>query len=247
MTNPRKCTKSTLAAYAATSYRPQTHGEGLNSWVYEYANASPLTKRWVGCGIEVAVHVAGEWRHEDPSGTTRDLAKNEIVRVTVGERYAHASRRHVGAGVQVGFVLYGERLRALEARAGGELRFRADAGRRDPELADFARAMMEGVENAELARIAEAYVLRHADVVDSPLVRAKKELERWMFNDLPIPMIAESAGTSATAFTRGFASTYGITPATYRIMLRTNAASRMLWMDPDRPLRDVAESCGFAN
>lgn len=242
-----KCTESTLAAYAATRFVQRTHGEGLNSWVYAYSNDTPLAKKWIGCGIEIGVHFGGEWRHEDPDGRVHDLARGEIIRTSMGERYAHATRGADASGLQVGFVVFGDRLRSLEQRAGGELRFRRDAGRADRELVDVAATMLENVDDQKIQRAVEAYVLRHADVVDSPLVRAKQELERWMFHDLPIPMLAETGGTSATAFTRGFQREYGVTPAAYRVMLRTNAASRLLWMQPTMPTREVAESCGFPN
>jgi AraC-like DNA-binding protein len=245
MVPSRKCTESTLGAYAATRLVQRTHGEGLNSWVYAYANDAPLVKRWIGCGIEIGVHFGGEWRHEEPTGRVRDLSHGEIIRVSMGEPYAHASRG--AGGLQVGFVLFGERLRDLERRAGGELRFQKDAGRADPELVDVARAMLECVEDTTIQMAVERYVLRHAEPASSPLVRAKQELERWAFNDLPMPMLADVGGTSATQFTRGFQRMYGITPATYRVMLRTNAASRLLWMNPSLPTREIAESCGFPN
>jgi AraC-like DNA-binding protein len=255
MARPRKCTESTprtLSAYAATSLAQRTHGEGLNSWTYRYANDAALVKRWIGCGIEIGVHLGGEWRHEEPSGRVHELARHEIIRTTCGERYAHATRGgapRAGRGLQVGFVLFGERLAALEHRAGGALRFHADAGRADPELVDLAHAMSGGiVDDASLAHAVEAYVLRHAEVMPaSALGRAKEELERWVFHDLPIPMVAEAGGTSATAFTRRFQATYGVTPATYRVMLRTNAAARLLWMRRELPLREVASACGFAS
>jgi AraC-like DNA-binding protein len=251
MANPRKCTESTpsLADYAATRFLQRTHGEGLNSWVYAYANRAPIQKAWVGCGIEIAVHLGGEWRHEDAAGAARELCKGEVVRVSMGETYRHASRGGGSekGGLQVGFVLFGERLRALEDAAGGELRFRRDAGRADPELVDLASTRLEGIDDAAIADAVAAYVLRHCEPVASPLVRAKRELERWFDRDLPIPMIAEAGGTSATAFTRGFLATYGVTPAAYRVMLRANAASRMLWMKPDAWARDIAEACGFPN
>jgi AraC-like DNA-binding protein len=241
MSDPRKCTELT--------YGHRTHGEGLNSWAFAFRNEAPRVKRWIGCGLEFGVHLGGEWRHQDPDGSVHDLTSGEVIRASMGERYSHASRLATGRreGRNVGFVIFGERLRDLEARAGGELRFPGDAGRHDPALADLARALLDRVEDATIQREAEAYVLRHADVVSSPLVRAKQELERWMYSDLPIPMLAETGGMSAVSFTRAFRSEYGLTPATYRVMLRTNAAARLLWMNPEMPTKTIAEECGFPN
>jgi AraC-like DNA-binding protein len=252
MSSPQtgKCTKSTplaFSAYAATRYAQRTHGEGVNSWVYRYENAEPLRKRWVACGLEIAVHFSGTWRHAWPRERARELLPGEILRGSLGQSYVH---EHFGAGapgLQTGFVVFGETLAALEREAGGELQLPADAGRVDRELVDLAAAMALGQAAIDPRAAVLDYVRRHADVVSTPVTRAKQELEHYYLSDLPIAMVAEAGGTSATAFTRRFAATYGVTPATYRVMLRTNAASRMLWMRPELSTDDIGEACGFRN
>jgi len=48
-------------------------------------------------------------------------------------------------------------------------------------------------------------------------------------------------------FARHFRATFGLTPATYRVMLRLNFASRLCWTSPELSVAELAETCGFRN
>jgi transcriptional regulator GlxA family with amidase domain len=93
-----------------------------------------------------------------------------------------------------------------------------------------------------------AFVSRRFDLSKaSPIIAAKKELERYFDRDLGMEHVcAETVGCPET-FCRQFKRDYGVTPARYRILFRLNHATRLLWMQPDWSLEKIAEECGFAN
>jgi AraC-like DNA-binding protein len=238
---------------AATSYRQRTHGP-CNSWIYRYANARRLTKEWVGCGIEIGAQVAGEWSQTSAFAGKRVHVRGDIARVSMGEAYRNAHHGARQEGVQVGFVVFTEPtsncgtdpLRGID----GELRFVKDAGLQDPLLFELCESIAAGasVADHEIAATVMAYVSRHCEVAPpTPLLRAKRQLERHFTCDLPLDMIAGEAGLHPETFARYFKRAYGATPASYRIMLRANYAARLLWSRPDLSVAEIASESGFPN
>ncbi len=244
----RKCTKSTRARaqFAGTRYVQRRHGAGVQSWSYAYENPALIAKSWVGCGLEIGVQLRGAWSFASRFHEARTYERGEICRVSFGEPYELAYEGRSRPGMQVGFVLCGDAL----ARFDGELRFRGDRGRTDASLFAFANefAHDETLTDEDVSRAVHAYLEKHAELVPlSPLVRAKRELERHFDCDLPIEHVAAAGSLHPATFVRQFKSAYGTTPVAYRIMLRANHASRLLWMQPSWSLARIALESGFAN
>jgi AraC-like DNA-binding protein len=246
-TGAHKCTKSTWSSLLAhTRYRQRTHAGGVNSWSFSYANPRLHTRSWVGCGLELGVQLRGSWHGHTRFGGRRVYRAGTIMRASVGEAYAIGYDAREGDGLQIGFVLPDALLREGE----DELRFAADSGLKDRELSQLAEWLYEQPDQASpsVADVVRAYVRRHASVVRvTPLVVAKRELERHFAFDLGMHHVTELAGIAPEAFARSLKAAYGVTPARYRIMIRVNYASRLLWSRPDMSVAAIAEQCGFPN
>jgi AraC-like DNA-binding protein len=248
MRGPRsnKCTESTPFGrlLAGTRYHQETQGGGVNSWVFEYRDMPLHTKPWVSCGLEVGVQLRGEWLHTGRFTGSREYGPGKILRGSFGEQYVLSYGGRCESGVQVGFIVCDDPLGDPD----GQLRFVNDAGICDRELLEFSEWFYRDPEAARprVVSAVRAYVQRHAVLVKStPLLTAKRELERHLACDLPMTFLAENAGLHPETFARQFRAAFGLTPAHYRVLLRTNLASRLLWSRPDLSIEQIAEECGF--
>jgi AraC-like DNA-binding protein len=245
-----ECTKSTLgqALMQTTRYSQTWIAPGLNLWVYE-SKASTVTpvKRSAGCGLEVGVVLEGELFDDTHWGGKRNRPRGTAFGSTTGERYVFWDSQHR----QVGFMLFGPLLAALEG-PDRELRF-AGLGVRDRRFVEFCRSFAERVELGlppapEVKDEVCAFVSRHFILSKtSPIIAAKKELERYFDRDLGMDHVCAGMGLRTETFCRQFKRDYGVTPAHYRIMFRLNHATRLLWMQPDWSLEKISEECGFAS
>jgi AraC-like DNA-binding protein len=241
-----KCTESTTVGrlLATTRYHQEMHGDGVNSWIFEYRDAPSQTKPWISCGIELGVQLRGEWLHRGRFTGARGYGPGSILRGSVGEQYELSYGGRSESGLQVGFIVCAEGLTHWD----GELRFVGDAGICDRELLQFSEWFDRDPEAARphVVSAVRAYVERHAVLVKpTPVLVAKRELERHVGCDLPMTLLAENVGLHPETFARQFRSTFGLTPTHYRVMVRTNLASRLLWMRPDLSIEQIAEECGF--
>ncbi len=248
-----ECTKSTGAARApqANAYVQHTIAPGINSWVFDYWNDAAVEKRAVGCGLELAVQLDGDWYNEGHITGAKLFTRGMHFGVTAGERYRHSHKRARERGRQVGFVIFGDKLESFET-PDRELRF-TDVGECDARFTEFCRSFAECVERglpppADTSREVEAFVSRRfAWSAPSPAIQAKKELERNFQFDLSMELVTERAAIHEETFCRHFTRRYGISPAAYRVLYRLNHATRLLWSRPDMTIAEIAEECGFRN
>ncbi|MEO7111514.1 MAG: AraC family transcriptional regulator [Polyangiaceae bacterium] len=259
MHDPRsvECTKSTPPPAASALARENAYvqhrvGPGINSWVFDYWNEKPIEKRAVGCGLEIAIQLEGEWNSRGHITGAKVFEPGMILGVTAGERYAHVHKKKGDkAGRQVGFVVFGEMLERLEAE-NCELRFK-NVGARDARFLEFCRLFADRIDHGlpppeDSALEVEAFIARQFDLCKaSSKIRAKKELENHFEFDLPMQLVTDAAGLHPETFCRQFTRDYGISPAIYRVLLRLNHATRLLWSRPDLTVEQIAEESGFRN
>lgn len=258
MRDPRsvECTKSTSASSVSPAARENAYVQhrvapGINSWVFDYWNEKPTEKRAVGCGLEIGIQLEGDWTCRGHITGAKVFEPGTILGVTTGESYVHVHKKTDKPGRQVGFVVFGEMLDRLEGDD-CELRFK-DIGARDSRFLEFCRGFADRIdrglpppENTTLE--VEAFIARQFDLCKaSSKIRAKKELENHFEFDLPMQLVTESAGLHPETFCRQFTRDYGISPAIYRVLLRLNHATRLLWSRPDLTVEQIAEESGFRN
>jgi AraC-like DNA-binding protein len=122
---------------------------------------------------------------------------------------------------------------------------------RDAELLDLAHAAYDarrrGLDlTAAIRRSLVAWVASHSDLsAPDPVILARREIERYWRQDLYLAHLAQGVGLQPVTFLRRFQLRYGITPVQYRIKLRLNEAARLAWLQPRRPLKEIALECGF--
>jgi AraC family transcriptional regulator len=78
-----------------------------------------------------------------------------------------------------------------------------------------------------------------------PLARARRHVERNLFADLDLTVLAAAAGLSAYHFARQFSARYGFPPMAYVRARRLEVAAERLRNMPRASLIDLALECGF--
>lgn len=76
--------------------------------------------------------------------------------------------------------------------------------------------------------------------------RVAEEIDRRLGEKISVAALAEEAGLSRSHFTRAFAGSFGETPARY-LLQRRIARARALLLETERPVTEIALSCGFAD
>ena len=225
---------------------------GTVGWVYRYRNREAArTTGWVSSGLELSVQLAGEWLHEGRWGGTRRVGPRECFAISPGETYAHSHQATGGrAGVQVGFLLLSEEHPAMRDEA-GELRWTPGlrAERRLLDLAAYVREANDAGRAPEASVVEPALAeitARHCELVPRDgVLRAKREIDRSYASPLYMRHFAEIAGMNETTFGRHYLSRFGLSPVRYRLLVRMNAAARLVASGASYRCTDIARQVGF--
>jgi AraC-like DNA-binding protein len=239
---------------------PTRFGQGVRLWrfalddevevcVATYRRTAGRRRRALATRVEVGVQLASalaqrghrQGAHVYDAGTVHELDQ--------GEAYDLA----YAAGDQPGVTVW---LSVDERFAGAldedrELILASPGPRRDPELVELARLLVgeaPPVAAAEVARtLRRNFAARARLSSPSPVIRARRLLERHFASELYLRHIADEVGMHPTTLLRDFARRYGVTPIRYRSRFRLNEAARRAWRAPALPLAQVADSCGFGS
>jgi AraC-like DNA-binding protein len=238
-------------AYGPTSYARDASlarfvvSPAVDGWSYRFSRAAGRRRGGVSARLEIGAQLEGGWRQRGAVGGDGLYAAGEVHVLDPGEAYDLAFR---GSGRVLGLSVDLDRLAGWHD-ASRELVVTPAGKAATRPLFELCRALADGRLAAdEVERALARWVEGACEATPaSPLVAARRELERHYAQDLYLRHVAEAAGMRPETFLRGFARRYGMTPIQYRIRLRLNAAARRGWLEPERPLHEIARDEGFSS
>ncbi len=225
---------------------------GLLGWEYAYANTAFMgTRDGMASGLEIDVQLAGDWSHRGARSGARVYTPGTICTISPTESYSTSFRAEGSPGLQVGFIVMHEEDEKLGG-IDGALAIANGRHIEDTRFVSFCRdlhgAFARGAPlgSEVVANELRGFVKRHAEIVPfDPLLRAKRELDRYFAQPLYLQDIADLAGVHRATFGRKFAVRFGLTPARYRVLLRLNEAARLTWSRVDLGIPEIARRVGF--
>lgn len=213
----------------------------VDVWIYRYAGSAGRRSAGVSARLEIGAQIEGAWRQRGALGGDGLFERGQVHVLNPAEAYDLAFR---DGGLVVGLTVDHERLLGASDDA-RELRV---VERSTNELFDLCCDVFERRQASDVDASLRRWILRACDVTaDDPVIRVRRELERYYQHDLYLRHLAPLAGMRPETLVRRFARRYGLTPIQYRLRLRLNAAARLGWVAPEQSVASIAEAVGIPN
>ncbi len=252
----RECTaaeQSRRSLLLANPFIRKKVAPGLDAWRYEFRNREPLeVVPLISSAFEITVQLRETWEQSGLSVGRRVCTPSSTVVIPPGEWHSYAFRASHDAGLQVGFHLYPEERPELAPFA-GRLRLVRPTLVRDARWVELAQELLRCFEmgtpisSDEVSREVVRLIVDLCDVApdEDDLLRGARELDESYAAPLYLSHVASAANMHPETFARRFRRRFGISPVRYRIERRLNAAVRLLWSEPEKPVHEVARQVGF--